>query len=184
MNSLQTGERVRFTIPTGYVMELASDKTDVGNGQPYTNRIRDPSLEYRHRPHRFDHCPLYGPNLEENLAEITEVLGFHPLERVAETASPCSPPLYPLRFAQGARPGLFCRPISSCCCKLPVLPARQLRRCCVRRHHKPMNFGVDRHRPHPPRHHPRLDDLRLDPRQPLRDLCGGYETYPDHAPIT
>lgn len=34
---LETGERVRFTLPTGHVMELYADKTDVGNGQPYTN---------------------------------------------------------------------------------------------------------------------------------------------------
>ena len=52
---LETGERVRFTLPTGHVMELYADKTDVGNGQPYTNP--DPWIrasEHGIAPVRFD----------------------------------------------------------------------------------------------------------------------------------
>ena len=80
---LETGERVRFTIPTGHVMELYADKTDVGNGQPYTNPDPwIPAAEHGIAPHRFDHCLLYGPNIEENLKLFTEVLGFTPVERV------------------------------------------------------------------------------------------------------
>ena len=30
----ETGERVRFTIPTGHVLELYVEKTDADNGQP------------------------------------------------------------------------------------------------------------------------------------------------------
>ena len=34
---LETGERVRFTLPSGHVMELYAEKTKVGNGIPLTN---------------------------------------------------------------------------------------------------------------------------------------------------
>ena len=79
---LETGERVRFTLPTGHVMELYADKTDVGNGQPYTNPDPwTPQAEQGIAPVRFDHCLLYGPDLEGNLKLLTEVLGFSLVER-------------------------------------------------------------------------------------------------------
>ena len=34
------------------------------------------------RPTRFDHCLLYGDDIDANLALFTEVLGFHPTERI------------------------------------------------------------------------------------------------------
>jgi catechol 2,3-dioxygenase len=34
---LETGERVRFELPTGHKIELYAEKTDVGNGMPYLN---------------------------------------------------------------------------------------------------------------------------------------------------
>ena len=34
---LETGERVRFQIPSGHLIELYSQKTDVGNGMGYIN---------------------------------------------------------------------------------------------------------------------------------------------------
>ncbi len=80
---LETGERVRFTLPTGHVMELYADKTDVGNGQPYTNP--DPWIrasEHGIAPVRFDHCLLYGPDIEGSLRVLTTVLGFHLVEQV------------------------------------------------------------------------------------------------------
>ena len=80
---LETGERVRFTLPTGHVMELYADKTDVGNGQPYTNP--DPWIrasEHGIAPVRFDHCLLYGPDIEGSLRVLTNVLGFHLVEQV------------------------------------------------------------------------------------------------------
>jgi catechol 2,3-dioxygenase len=74
---LETGERVRFKIPTGHVIELYADKTDVGNGQPYTNPDPwIPDRRARHRPVRMDHCLLYGPDIDGNRKLFTEVLGF------------------------------------------------------------------------------------------------------------
>lgn len=80
---LETGERVRFTIPTGHVMELYAEKTCVGNGQSNVNP--DPwTAESEHgiAPVRFDHCLLYGPDIEGNLKLFTEVLGFYLVEQV------------------------------------------------------------------------------------------------------
>ena len=80
---LETGERVRFVIPSGHVMELYAEKTCIGNGQPDINP--DPwtkQSEHGIAPQRFDHALLYGPDIEKNLALFTEVLGFYLVEQV------------------------------------------------------------------------------------------------------
>ncbi|MCB1889664.1 MAG: catechol 2,3-dioxygenase [Rhodocyclaceae bacterium] len=79
---LETGERVIFQAPTGHHFELYADKTDVGNGMPYTN----PEVWVQDvkgiNPVRFDHCLLYGPNIGEVERLFTEVLGFYTTENV------------------------------------------------------------------------------------------------------
>jgi catechol 2,3-dioxygenase len=80
---LETGERVRFTIPTGHVMELYAEKTCVGNGQPNINPAPwTPQSEHGMAPVRFDHCLLYGPDIDGVLKLFTEVLGFYLVEEV------------------------------------------------------------------------------------------------------
>ncbi len=80
---LETGERVRFEIPSGHLIELYADKTFVGNqlGQvdpkPYSTRF-DTGIA----PMRFDHALLYGPNVDQVLELFTKVLGFHLAEYV------------------------------------------------------------------------------------------------------
>jgi len=79
---LETGERVIFQAPTGHHFELYCDKTDVGNGMPYTN----PEVWVQDvkgiNPVRYDHCLLYGPNIGEVEKLFTEVLGFYTTENV------------------------------------------------------------------------------------------------------
>ncbi|UCV01677.1 catechol 2,3-dioxygenase [Dechloromonas denitrificans] len=80
---LETGERVRFVIPTGHTVELYAEKTCVGNSQSDTNP--DPwtaEAEHGMAPIRFDHALLYGPDIDGNLKLFTEVLGFYLVERV------------------------------------------------------------------------------------------------------
>lgn len=80
---LETGERVRFTIPTGHEIELYADKTDVGNGMSYTNPDPwTPAAEHGIAPVRMDHCLLYGPDIDGVHKLFTEVLGFYLVERV------------------------------------------------------------------------------------------------------
>ena len=80
---LETGERVRFEIPSGHQIELYAHKTFVGSdlGQrdpkPYS-----PKFDKGIAPMRFDHALLYGPNVDQVLAIFTEVLGFHLAEYV------------------------------------------------------------------------------------------------------
>ncbi|MBS0542485.1 MAG: catechol 2,3-dioxygenase [Proteobacteria bacterium] len=73
---LKTGERFRFTIPTGHVMELYADKEKVGNGMPDTNPDAWPDGLKGMAPSRFDHCLLYGDDLDGTMKLFTEVLGF------------------------------------------------------------------------------------------------------------
>lgn len=73
---LKTGERFRFTIPTGHAMELYAEKEKVGNGMPDVNPDAWPDGLKGMAPHRFDHCLLYGDDLDGTMKLFTEVLGF------------------------------------------------------------------------------------------------------------
>lgn len=80
---LETGERVRFVAPTGHNFELYAEKTCIGNSQSNINPDPwTPESEHGIAPVRFDHCLLYGPDIEKNLALFTEVLGFYLVEQV------------------------------------------------------------------------------------------------------
>jgi catechol 2,3-dioxygenase len=80
---LETGERVRFTLPTGHEFELYAEKTDVGNGQPYENpEAWIPASEHGIAPIRLDHLLLYGPDIEKAQAILQDVLGFYLVEHI------------------------------------------------------------------------------------------------------
>lgn len=80
---LATGERVRFELPSGHVMELYAEKTAVGNGLGVVNPAPwGAQREHGIGPVRLDHALLYGPNVAEVQKIFTEVLGFYLVERV------------------------------------------------------------------------------------------------------
>ena len=80
---LETGERVRFVVPTGHTMELFARKTEIGNGLGYVNPFAwNEAAERGIAPIRMDHTLLYGPDIELNEKLFTEVLGFHVTERI------------------------------------------------------------------------------------------------------
>jgi len=80
---LETGERVRFSIPTGHQLELYADKTDIGNGQPYLNpEAWVPAAEHGIAPTRLDHALLYGPDIDGAREILVNVLGFHLVEHI------------------------------------------------------------------------------------------------------
>jgi len=80
---LETGERVRFQIPSGHVMELYAEKTEIGNGQPLLNpEAWTPAAEHGIAPIRMDHCLLYGPDIEKVEKLFNEVLGFYTVEHI------------------------------------------------------------------------------------------------------
>ena len=79
---LRTGRRFRFTVPTGHPIELYAEKDKVGNGMPYLNPEVSPDDLKGMAPSRFDHCLLYGDDLDGTVKVFTEVLGFELAEKV------------------------------------------------------------------------------------------------------
>ena len=79
---LRTGQRFRFTVPTGHSIELFAEKDQVGNGMPLVNPEVYPDGLKGMSPTRFDHCLLYGDDLDGTTKLFTEVLGFELAERV------------------------------------------------------------------------------------------------------
>jgi catechol 2,3-dioxygenase len=79
---LETGERVRFELPTGHLIELYAKKTDIGNGQAYQNpQPWTAASQHGIAPVRMDHCLLYGRDLDGAHKVFTDVLGFYLVER-------------------------------------------------------------------------------------------------------
>jgi catechol 2,3-dioxygenase len=80
---LATGERVRFEVPTGHIIELYAEKKDVGNGLGYRNpNPWGPASEHGIAPVRMDHALLGGPDLDGARDIFINVLGFYLVESV------------------------------------------------------------------------------------------------------
>jgi catechol 2,3-dioxygenase len=79
---LHTGRRARFTVPTGHSVELFATKDKTGcatgdvNPDPWPDGLRGMA------PSRFDHCLLYGDELDETVKLFCDVLGFSLAEEV------------------------------------------------------------------------------------------------------
>ena len=78
----KTGERFRFAIPTGHVMELFAEKEKVGNGLTDLNPEAWPDGLRGMAPSRYDHCLLYGDDLGGTVKLFGEVLGFGLAEQI------------------------------------------------------------------------------------------------------
>ncbi len=111
---LETGERVRFTLPSGHEFELYATKTKVGNGLPTENP--GPWCENSEKgiaPVRLDHALLYGPNIAENKKILVDVLGFYLVERALGEDGEmelaiwlsCSHKAHDIAFAEYPEPG-------------------------------------------------------------------------------
>jgi len=81
-----TGERFRFTVPTGHVMELFAERGQVGNDcgtdGPNLNPTPWPDGLKGIAASRFDHCLLYGEDLDGSVKLFREVFGFGLAEQV------------------------------------------------------------------------------------------------------
>jgi catechol 2,3-dioxygenase len=116
LDLLETGERVRFTLPTGHEMELFATKTILGNPLgDFNPKPYNPGLDHGISPVRFDHALLYGPNVNDALALLTDVLGFHLTEYVTLPETDikgalwlaCSNKAHDLAFVEHPEPGRF-----------------------------------------------------------------------------
>jgi catechol 2,3-dioxygenase len=79
---LETGERIRFTAPTGHIFELYAEKTEVGDSLGYLNP--DVIIEGRKgiSPLRLDHWQIHGSDLDGSRDLFINVLGFSLVERI------------------------------------------------------------------------------------------------------
>jgi catechol 2,3-dioxygenase len=77
-----TGRRFRFTIPTGHVMELYAHRDVSGCSTGYLNPEPWPDGLKGMGPSRFDHCLLYGDDLDGTVELFTKILGFNVAEQV------------------------------------------------------------------------------------------------------
>ena len=111
---LETGERVRFELPTGHQFELYAEKTLIGNGLEAINPSPwDSRSEHGIAPLRLDHALLYGPNVGKVLELFTQVLGFTLTEYVTLPESDvkgalwlsCSNKAHDIAFVEHANPG-------------------------------------------------------------------------------
>ena len=157
----KTGERFRFTIPTGHVMELFAEKEKLGNncGTDGANINPDPWPDGLKgiAPSRFDHCLLYGDDLDGTVKLFTEVLGFGLAEQIL--AGPdkslmigaflsCSNKAHDVAFIRQPVKGKFHHASFELGSWEKVLRAADI---LSRTQH------VDRHRANAPRHHARRD---------------------------
>lgn len=77
-----TGRRFRFTIPTGHMMELYAHRDITGCATGYLNPEPWPDDLRGMAPSRFDHCLLYGDDLDGTVELFTKILGFNLTEQV------------------------------------------------------------------------------------------------------
>lgn len=79
------GRRVRFDSPTGHMFEIFATKEQTGKwGLSKVNPEAWPRGLTGMKATRFDHCLLYGPNINGTMDLLREVLGFDLAEQVLD----------------------------------------------------------------------------------------------------
>ncbi|MEZ5628569.1 MAG: catechol 2,3-dioxygenase [Rhodocyclaceae bacterium] len=180
---LETGVRVRFEIPTGHQIELYAEKTDVGNGMPYVNpEVWVPDARGIN-PVRFDHCLLYGPDIDGARRIFEDVLGFYLVEHVlmddgeADLAIwlTCSNKAHDIAFVRHPEPGKLHHVsflLESWEQVLRAADIMSMNRVSI--DIGPTRHGVTRG----------TTIYAFDPSgNRFETFCGGYQTYPDQQPI-
>ena len=184
----ETGERVRFQLPTGHLFELYAEKTYVGNGLGERNPPpwHPTHADHGMAPSRWDHCLLYGPNIAANKKLFTEVLGFYLVERVVgpvEAGEPevalfmsCSIKTHDIAFVEYPEPGKLHHLSFRMQSWERVLRAGDI----MGMHDVPIDIGPTRHGV------TRGETIYAwDPSgNRFETFAGGYDPYPDGRPIT
>lgn len=109
------GRRIRFETPSGHKIEFYASKTQTGKwGLSQTNPEAWPRGLRGMKATRFDHCLLYGDNIEDTLVIFKDVLGFDLSEqafdgdgnRVAQFLT-CSMKAHDIAFIKHPEKGKF-----------------------------------------------------------------------------
>ena len=182
---LETGERVRFQIPSGHLIELYAEKTDVGNGLGLINpEAWSAAAESGIAPIRMDHCLLYGPDIEKVQKIFEEVLGFYLVEHVVLEDSKTdlgiwlstSLKAHDIAFVRNETPGLLHHIsflLESWEKVLRAADLMSMNRVSI--DIGPTRHGVTRG----------TTIYAFDPSgNRFETFAGGYQSYPDHQPIT
>jgi catechol 2,3-dioxygenase len=181
---LATGERVRFEVPSGHLIELYAKKAAI----PYPGQLRNPrpwkdAAEHGIAPIRMDHALLYGPRVNENLALFTEVLGFYLTEYVTlldgETKGAlwlsCSIKAHDIAFVEHAEAGKLHHVSFLLESWEKILRAGDI----MSMNKVPVEIGPTRHGITRG-----MTIYGFDPSgNRFETFCGGLQSYPDQAPI-
>ena len=182
---LETGERVRFEVPSGHLIELYAEKTDVGNGQSYV--YPDPWIPDAERgiaPTRMDHCLLYGPDIEKVQEIFEKVLGFFLVEHVVMEDGKtdlaiwlsCSTKAHDIAFVRHPEPGKLHHisfKLDSWEKVLRAADIMSMNRISI--DIGPTRHGITRG----------TTIYAFDPSgNRFETFCGGYDTYPDYKAVT
>jgi catechol 2,3-dioxygenase len=181
---LETGERVRFQVPTGHEIELYAEKTDVGNGLGYTDPEAWLENQKGINPVRMDHCLIYGGDIDGTRKVFEEALGFSLVERVKledgttdlATWLTCSTKAHDIAMVRHAEDGKLHHVSFLLETWEQVLRAADI----MSMHRVSIDIGPTRHGI------TRGTTIYFfDPSgNRMETFCGGYQWYPDMQPIT
>ncbi|MDR0780174.1 MAG: catechol 2,3-dioxygenase [Pseudomonadales bacterium] len=181
---LETGERVRFNLPTGHAIELYAEKKDVGNGMGYVNPDVDVLEGKGIAPTRMDHCLIYGPDIDANRELFEKVLDFTLVERVKledgttdlATWLTCSAKAHDIAMVRHNEPDKMHHVSFRLDTWEQVLRAADI----MSKNRTSIDFGPTRHGITQG-----TTIYFFDPSgNRLETFCGGYDHYPDMHPIT
>ena len=176
------GERVRFHLPTGHALELYAEKDCKGNGMGRVNP--NPWVEGLKgmQAQRFDHCLLYGDDLDGAIALLRDVLKFDVTERVVDGETIiavflcCSNKAHDIAFVRFPGKDKFHHASFLLGTWEEVLRAADL----ISMHDISLDLGPTRHGITRGR-----TIYFFDPSGNRNEVfCGDYTWYPDHEPIT
>ncbi len=182
---LETGERVRFEIPSGHLIELYSQKTAVGTPMGVTNPPPwCAAAEQGIAPIRMDHALLYGPDIEKVQALFVDVLGFYLVEHVLLEDGQtdlaiwlsCSTKAHDIAFVRNEEPGKLHHTAFLLESWERVLRAADL----MSMNQVSIDMGPTRHGVTRGTTIYAFDNSG----NRFETFCGGYQSYPDWEPVT
>lgn len=182
---LHTGERVRFEIASGHLIDLYAEKSKVKTPQTVINPPPwNPESERGIAPSRFDHALIYGPDIEKVQDLFVNVLGFYLTEQVlledGQTQLTlflsCSNKAHDIALVRDERAGKLHHVSFLLESWERVLRAADL----MSMNRVPIDIGPTRHGI------TRGSTIyAFDPSgNRFETFCGGYQPYPDWEPLT
>ena len=182
---LETGERVRFEVPSGHLIELYAEKTDIGNGQSYREPGPvDPGCRARHRALAHGPLPAVHGGHREGAGDLREGARLLPRRARRDGRRQDRPGDLAVVLDQGPRHRLRAPPGAGQAAP-HLVQARQLGEVLRAADIMSMNrISIDIG---PTRHGITRGTTiyAFDPSgNRFETFCSGYDTYPDYKTIT